>query len=222
MPTVAVAVDQTETPLTPAPSETEGFSFTIAIGRSLSRPAGQETQMFIDVSEPMQASGIPPATSAPEAQNKIGGHAVADIRERQYAGGIDAVCLLFAFGGFLMLFGSLGGHFTLSKLSAAVCSATFAFVYLQFFALFTVFGGTTPGMMLRGLRVLNFSGEAPTPRQLLWRTAGYILSAGTLFMGFLWSLWDEETLTWHDRVSQTFLSPTVTAETENADTVLSH
>jgi uncharacterized RDD family membrane protein YckC len=104
------------------------------------------------------------------------------------------------------LFGSLGGHFAFSKLSAAVYAASFAIVYLQYFALFTVFGGTTPGMMLRGLRVVDFSGETPSPRQLLLRAAGYMLSAGTFFLGFLWAQWDEDELTWHDRISRTYLS----------------
>ena len=135
---------------------------------------------------------------------------MASIEERRLAGLIDAGCLLFAYGAFLMLFGSLGGQFTLSKLSAAVCVATFAFVYLQYFALFTIFGGTTPGMMLRGLHVVSFSGEAPTPRQMLWRSLGYLLSAGTFFMGFAWALWDEDGLTWHDRLSHTCLCPAPT------------
>jgi uncharacterized RDD family membrane protein YckC len=114
--------------------------------------------------------------------------------------------LLFAYGGFLVLFGSLGGHFTLSKLSAAVYTTTFTIVYLQYFALFTIFGGTTPGMMMRGLQVASFSGEPPTPKQMLLRSAGYLLSAGTFFLGFLWAMWDEDELTWHDRLSQTYLS----------------
>jgi uncharacterized RDD family membrane protein YckC len=72
--------------------------------------------------------------------------------------------------------------------------------------LFTIFGGTTPGMMLRGLQVVSFSGETPTPRQMLLRSAGYVLSAGTFFLGFLWSIWDEDSLTWHDRMSHTYLT----------------
>ena len=125
--------------------------------------------------------------------------------ERRLSGLIDAACLLFACGGFLTLFGSLGGHFAFSKLSAAVYAASFAIVYLQYFSLFTVFGGTTPGMMLRGVRVVDFSGEDPSPRQFLLRAAGYMLSAGTFFLGFLWSQWDEDELTWHDRISRTYL-----------------
>jgi uncharacterized RDD family membrane protein YckC len=114
--------------------------------------------------------------------------------------------LLFACGGFLALFGSLGGHLTLSKLNAAVSVAALAVVYLQYFALFTVFGGTTPGMMFRGLQVVSFSGDTPTARQMLLRSVGYVISAGTCFLGFFWAIWDEDKLTWHDRFSKTYLS----------------
>jgi uncharacterized RDD family membrane protein YckC len=184
----------------------EDFAFTIAIGRNAA--TREDARMVIDVSLPPgleQASEQTPARDARSEQTGL--YPVAAIDERRIAGLIDAGCLLFAYGAFLTLFASLGGQFTFSKLSAAVCVTTFVIVYLQYFALFTVFGGTTPGMMLRGLQVVSFSGESPTPRQMLWRSVGYMLSAGTFFMGFLWAMWDEDALTWHDRLSQTYLCP---------------
>jgi uncharacterized RDD family membrane protein YckC len=184
----------------------EDFSFTIAIGRSANRRASDEAQMFIDVSAQNAAPYTAPALSESTASQNSGLYPVASMDERRLSGLIDTACLLFACGGFLALFGSLGGHFAFSKLSSAVYAASFAIVYLQYFSLFTVFGGTTPGMMLRGLRVVDFSGEEPTPRQFLLRAAGYMLSAGTFFLGFLWSQWDEDELTWHDRISHTYLS----------------
>jgi uncharacterized RDD family membrane protein YckC len=39
----------------------------------------------------------------------------------------------------------------------------------------------------------------------LLRASGYVLSAGTFFLGFLWAMWDEDELTWHDRISHTYL-----------------
>ena len=184
----------------------DDFSFTIAIGRTANSRSRDDAQMFIDVSvPPLEEAAAEPAP--PTALREHSGlYPVASIEERRLAGLIDAACLLFACGGFLALFGSLGGHFAFSKLSAAVYAASFAIVYLQYFSLFTVFGGTTPGMMLRGLRVVDFGGEDPTPRQFLLRAAGYMLSAGTFFLGFLWSQWDEDELTWHDRISRTYLS----------------
>jgi uncharacterized RDD family membrane protein YckC len=187
------------------PPPDEEFSFTVAIGRCA--PKREDTRILIDVSLPPAAdSSAPglPAVEAPAAQSRL--YPVASLDERRLAVIADAACLLFAYGGFLALFGSLGGQFTLSKFSAAVYVTTFAIVYLQYFSLFTIFGGTTPGMMLRGLQVVSFSGEPPTPRQMFLRSAGYMLSAGTFFLGFLWSMWDEDALTWHDRLSHTYLS----------------
>ena len=180
----------------------EDFAFTIAIGRvAAERPV--DGRMVIDVSTPGDAESAPRET---EERRATGLYPVAPLASRRVAGIIDAVCLLFACGAFLALFSSLGGQFTLSKMSAAVYVAIFAVVYLQYFALFTVFGGTTPGMMCRGLQVVSFSGEAPTARQMLLRSGGYLLSAGTCFMGFVWAMWDEDELTWHDRFSRTYLS----------------
>ncbi len=194
----------------PAPGEQfHDFSFTIAIGRSAPSRQRLDGQMFIDVSLP-PAPAEADETSAPPVEganeNAGGLFPVASIENRRIAAIVDGACLLFAYGGFLALFGSLGGQFTFSKMSAAVYSAAFAIVYLQYFFLFTVFGGTTPGMMLRGLQVVDFSGETPSPRQLLLRAVGYVLSAGSFFLGFLWAMWDEDELTWHDRISHTYLS----------------
>ncbi len=201
-PPVHTSVSDAEPPAT----ADEDFAFTIAIGRNAA--TREDARMVIDVSlPPATESGFEQTPARDARSEQTGLYPVASIDERRIAGLIDAGCLLFAYGAFLTLFGSLGGQFTLSKLSAAVCVTTFVIVYLQYFALFTVFGGTTPGMMLRGLQVASFSGESPTPRQMLWRSVGYMLSAGTFFMGFLWAMWDEDTLTWHDRLSQTYLCP---------------
>jgi uncharacterized RDD family membrane protein YckC len=205
----------------PAPAAPDDFSFAIAIGRTANRRPADDAQMFIDVSLPVDPSGQKSAwpshqPAVAEAANPVpeqphsGQYPVAPIEERRLSGLIDAACLLFACGGFLALFGSLGGQFAFSKLNAAVYATAFAIVYLQYFALFTVFGGTTLGMMLRGLRVVDLSGEEPSPRQLMLRAAGYMLSAGTFFLGFVWVQWDEDELTWHDRISRTYLSSSET------------
>jgi uncharacterized RDD family membrane protein YckC len=201
---------QTQTSLgvaDPPASVEEDFSFSIAIGRPAKKDTVEESRMVIDVSVPPDSESNPQVPCTGDKRKSLPGlHPVASIDDRRLAALIDFCCLLFAYGGFLALFGSLGGQFTLSKLSAAVYTTTFAIVYLQYFSLFTIFGGTTPGMMMRGLQVVNFSGEPPTPRQMLLRSAGYLLSAGTVFLGFLWAMWDEDELTWHDRLSRTHLS----------------
>jgi len=201
------AIEVEDRPWQTPPPVADDFAFTIAIGRIANSSEPADPRVVIDVSVPPQLeTPAPQAAPEPLPAPQNGLFPVASLDERRRALLIDGACLAFAYGGFLALFGSLGGHFTLSKLSATVCFCTFAFVYLQYFGLFTIFGGSTPGMMISGIQVASFTGDMPTPRQYMLRALGYLLSAGTCFLGFLWVLWDEDGLTWHDRLSNTYLA----------------
>jgi uncharacterized RDD family membrane protein YckC len=198
----------------------EEFSFTIAIGRYTPPPnTTSDGRMEIDVSIAPDAHHE--AGEAEDSGNvkHYGLYPVASMEDRCIAAVIDAACLLFAYGGFMALFSSLGGQFSATKLNTLVYVATFAVVYLQYFALFTIFGGTTPGMMFRRLQVASFSGAPPSPRQYLLRSIGYVASAAAVFAGFAWSWWDEDHLTWHDRISRTYLSSPATRAEFHAPSV---
>jgi uncharacterized RDD family membrane protein YckC len=130
----------------------------------------------------------------------------APLSERRRAALVDAALLVFSYGGMLALFTVLGGRIGFNKVDLTVAGLTFALFYAQYFALFTVFGGSTPGMMLRELRVVSFEGGIPTSHQMAWRSFGYLISAGTCFLGFIWALWDDDQLCWQDRISQTYLA----------------
>jgi uncharacterized RDD family membrane protein YckC len=201
------------------PANDEQFSFTIAIGRYVAPPTASDGRMEIDVSVSPSAQPEDADATADHTVKHFGLYPVASMQDRRIAAVIDIVCLLFAYGGFMALFSSLGGQFSATKLNAAVYVATFAVVYLQYFALFTIFGGTTPGMMFRGLQVSSFSGAPPSPRQYLLRSLGYVLSASAAFAGFAWSWWDEDHLTWHDRISRTYLSSPATRAAFHAPSV---
>ena len=137
---------------------------------------------------------------------------VAHLSIRRRAAAVDAVCLLLAFAVVLGGFAFFGGRLIASKLDAFVCGAILTLLYTQYFSLFTMMGGATPGMMMTGLRLVSFDGAAPEPRQLIRRSAGYLLSGGMAFMGFLWSFWDEDHLSWHDHISQTYITPIAPAQ----------
>ena len=208
-PIANVTVDLEEHPRQDHSPVADDFAFTIAIGRVAKDPEPADPRVMIDVSVPPQleeSAATPDQTPEPLPPVLEGLFPAASLDDRKRAMAIDLVCLAFAYGGFLALFGSLGGHFSINKLSGTICVFTFAFVYLQYFGLFTVFGGSTPGMMVSGIQVASFTGDSPTPRQYLLRAIGYMLSAGTCFLGFLWTFWDEDTLTWHDRLSKTYLA----------------
>ena len=163
----------------------------------------------IDLLQPsLDFSGAP---ALPSARGASDWHVslvspMASLRERRLAALLDAALILFAYGSFLALFSALGGRFSGSRLDVAVLLATLGLFYGQYFALFTLFGGATPGMLWRGLRLATFDGGDPQMRDLAWRSFGYLISACTLMLGFLWALWDEERLCWHDRISHTHLT----------------
>jgi uncharacterized RDD family membrane protein YckC len=131
---------------------------------------------------------------------------VATLAERRNAGALDAAFLVATFGGFLFLFRSLVGHVDLERFSAVVYLAAFYLFYAQYFFLFTVFAGATPGMQLRELTIVRLDGTLPDTRQLMWRSFGYLLSGATAMLGYIWSAWDEDRFTWQDRISQTYIT----------------
>ncbi|MGB6484623.1 MAG: RDD family protein [Candidatus Acidiferrales bacterium] len=131
---------------------------------------------------------------------------IAELVARRFAGLLDAAAILAVFSGFLAMFRSLGGQLGFLKINFAIYAIIFFLIYILYFGLFTLFAGATLGMQVRGLSVAAMDGAFPDTRQLLWRSFGYFLSGGTLLLGFLWALWDEDHLTWQDRVSHTYIT----------------
>ena len=140
----------------------------------------------------------------------------AAISERLSAGLTDFFFLSLVYGGFLFFFRTIGGNLDLTKLDAGIFAASFFLLYVSYFSLFTVFGAATPGMLLSGLTVVQIDGGTAETSPLVWRSIGYLLSGGTLLMGFLWALWDEDGLTWHDRISQTYITKALAVEDVHA------
>jgi uncharacterized RDD family membrane protein YckC len=140
---------------------------------------------------------------------------VAGLAERRAAAAIDGLLLVLTCVGFAGLFRSLGGQFTFAKVDAVIYLVVASLIYGLYFFLFTTLAGATPGMQLRGLTIVRMDGSLPDTRQLVWRSFGYLLSAAAMALGFLWALWDEDRFTWHDRISQTYVtaaSPVVAPE----------
>ena len=146
------------------------------------------------------------AAADPRAHPQTALVPVAELHERRQAGLLDFIFLALVYVGFLGLFRSLGGHFYFARVDTVVYAAAFVLFYALYFAIFTIFGGATPGMQLRGLYVVRLDGHLAENRQLLWRGFAYLLSAGALMLGFFWALWDEDRFTWHDRISHTYVT----------------
>jgi len=131
---------------------------------------------------------------------------VAPVALRALAGTLDLAVALIALGIFLGTFHLLGGGFHSNQkalagfgLAAACLGAFYLFFYIGY-------GAETPGMQWVGLSVLDFEGRRPAAVERLVRALGTLLSGAAVGLGFLWALADEEALTWHDRMSKTFVT----------------
>jgi uncharacterized RDD family membrane protein YckC len=135
---------------------------------------------------------------------------VATLGERRNAGALDAIFILISCAAFIGLFvglmRSMGGEIVVDRIAAAVFAPVLYLFYSLYFLVFTVFAGSTPGMQFCGLNIVRLDGRLPDTNHLLWRGFGYLLSGGTLMLGFLWAFWDEDTFTWQDRISQTYVT----------------
>lgn len=65
--------------------------------------------------------------------------------------------------------------------------------------------GQTLGMRLLKLRVIDVYGDAPTYPRAGLRTAAYLVSAATLFLGFWWIGFDAEKRGLHDWIAGTYV-----------------
>jgi uncharacterized RDD family membrane protein YckC len=72
-------------------------------------------------------------------------------------------------------------------------------------ALFFALGLSTPGMRYAGIALCTFDDDSPTTAQLRRRLGAMALSLVPVGLGFAWSIFDEDHLSWHDRISQTYL-----------------
>ncbi|MBI5083439.1 MAG: RDD family protein [Acidobacteria bacterium] len=72
--------------------------------------------------------------------------------------------------------------------------------------LFCMFGQVTLGLQGAHLKLVSFDGHRPTPGQRFVRMFSGWVSLASAGMGVLWALADQESLSWHDHISQTFLT----------------
>jgi uncharacterized RDD family membrane protein YckC len=63
----------------------------------------------------------------------------------------------------------------------------------------------TPGMKYAHIRLCTFDGNSPNSAQRTGRLAALLLSVLPLGLGIAWAIFDDDHLSWHDRLSRTYL-----------------
>src|ERR1035437_975548 len=168
------------------------------------------------------------ARPAPENQSNLDFRPARKARQRTLATTVDAVIhcddpvaarlhravaaafawsmVFIGYGLFLLVFRLAGGEFALNRTNLLVLAGALALIAFAYGVLWAIAGSETAGMRWTGLRLISFGGFPLEPKQRVLRFAGSCLSVCTV-VGFVWSLWDEETLTWQDHISSTFPTP---------------
>ena len=178
-------------------------------------PASSPENLLEIVLGPPEA-GVSAAASSTELE----AYAVAPMRSRCLAGLADGLVLLSAGGIFAVIFKFAGGRFTPVPLNLAVLGVIACVVVGAYFGLFTTLAFSTPGQAWLGMEVRNLDGRPPELRESLLRAFGYLVSLSAFMIGFLWALVDSDSLTWHDRISGTFLTPAKKSASQGVQSTL--
>jgi uncharacterized RDD family membrane protein YckC len=66
-------------------------------------------------------------------------------------------------------------------------------------------GGQTIGKKILGIKVISKDGLPLNWTQGITRSLGYTVSGIPFYLGYLWSIWDAEKQTWHDKIAGTYV-----------------
>ena len=143
-------------------------------------------------------------SAVPRRQTVRSDAPIAPRTDRVRAAALDGVFTITGIALFAAAFHFMGGRFEFTPKTAPGYAGALV-ALLVFYRLFwVVLGRGTAGMRILGVRILTFDGHEPHWGLRLVRFLAACLGVAALGLGFLWSLMDEEGLTWHDHISKTF------------------
>jgi uncharacterized RDD family membrane protein YckC len=125
------------------------------------------------------------------------------LLSRTLAGLVDLIVVLLCTGGFIIAADVFSGVVSLDYLSLVIFSALFLLNYFVYSLFFLSASSQTIGMMMTDLRVVGTDERRPSIGRLAGRCCGHLLSVFGLGIGLLWSLFNRESLCFHDRLSGT-------------------
>ena len=76
---------------------------------------------------------------------------------------------------------------------------------IPYFVGFWVWRGQTPGKMAMGIKVIGTDSSPITWQYALLRYFGYVVSAGIVFVGFVWIAFDSHKQGIHDKIADTYV-----------------
>jgi uncharacterized RDD family membrane protein YckC len=172
-----------------------------AAPRQTAAPPAAGGQQNLFASAP---AGRPSAAPHPTVRDEA---AIAPLMLRAQAAAADAALCGIGLAVAALAFHFMGGRFLFTRATALFWAGAAGAMVVFYHAFWSILGRETAGMHGCGLRVLTFDGNPPAWKQRVERLLAAAMGLGALGLGILWTLTDEETLAWHDHITQTF--PTV-------------
>jgi uncharacterized RDD family membrane protein YckC len=145
---------------------------------------------------------LPQAHPEPAAEAAL---KLAPINRRLLAIAVDFALVLGVFAAMAYLV--LSKTATLPGLrTAEIGSAAGLLVIAALYeSLFLSLTGVTAGMWYAQLRLCTFDNEIPDPAKRNTRLVALLVSIVPMGLGMVWAIFDDDHLTWHDRLSRTYL-----------------
>jgi RDD family protein len=131
----------------------------------------------------------------------------ATLERRVLSAIVDDLIIAAACAFFGLIFWKLTAIRPPSLQIVSVLGGLYFALWAAYNYLLVVYAGTTPGLRLAGLTLLRFDDRQPPRGLRRWRVLASFLSAVSLCMGYIWVFLDEDSLCWHDRITQTYLAP---------------
>lgn len=132
---------------------------------------------------------------------------VASVMHRALAAMVDVCMILFSIALFAGIFVYGGGEFDFGPTENKILFGSLLVILPLFYQLFWAFAGAeTLGAQYLRLRLTDFDGRSPKAQARVHRVLSNVLSIFASGIGLLWVFLDEETLSWHDHISGTFLT----------------
>jgi len=130
---------------------------------------------------------------------------LAPFGRRLMAAVVDGCLILGAFFSAAMFLATHMEPVPAARSAEAMVVAGLLLAGFLYHAVFFALAVSTPGMRYAGIALSTFEDESPKRAQLRRRLGAMALSLLPMGLGFAWSLFDDDHLSWHDRISQTYL-----------------
>ena len=128
----------------------------------------------------------------------------ASIDRRLMAAAVDFCIVTGAFLAFLLVFALSTPHLPTGKPAVLMGGVVYLALWVLYQFLFFSLGDATAGMHYARIALCTFDDENPSRSALRGRIAAWWISALPLGLGFGWALLDEDSLSWHDRMTRIY------------------